>query len=573
MHCVDNKTRLISFILASLLSLPLFAQGKKQAPATRFTLPVDTTAVDTSAAEKPADTQEKKIELPEVLIYGKDSSKRISGKKITISPDNTELVNPPVLYDPISVEEMDRGERKRLREGRQGREKHLQAHAWGGQFSQLGSGFSWWQDAGELDYSTELAFERTGGQYFNSNFDRFNGALELGYSGDRDNRWSVHGQINRLDYGLYGAAIPEYRRSYGWSELQVNGSTGFGESGTLEVTAGLLTGSLEDTLPDSALDMDYSFSLWQISGGLRQQVGAGELLVSGRVVSDALRKQIGSPEQDIRWQRWQAAYKTSLMRGKLQLRLGAVLTTLTEDTLSSSMLGPDLRAIFLHGSRLAVTLWGKREFSYTTWEERLRDNPYLAGSYRAGGEKFRYQGGLDIEWKLSDASTLTLRYSQSAIDNYRYFEADSSGRFSLRSADVKFKNIDILFSRSLTHHLDVEAGITFLDDAVRLTGVYDPSLDIPYRGEFILPVKLSWKPVSGLELNVDYLWIGSRVARLQPAEAIGAWSALNISAGYRLAEHINITLSGRNLLNETTALWQGYKTTGAHVRGGLSLQW
>ncbi len=573
MHCVENKTRLITCLIAGLISLPVFGQEKKQAPTTRFTLPVDTTAADTSTVTPPPAPGDKKIELPEVLIYGKDTSKRISGKKITISPDNTELVNPPVFYDPISVEEMDRGEREKLRKKKQGREKRLRAHAWGGQFSQLGGGFSWWQDAGELDYSIELGFDRTDGQYANSDVNRFKGTIEMGYSGENGNRWSVRGQMNSSEYGLYGSAIPESRRSYGWSGLWATGTTAFSKTGSVEFNAGLLRGTVSDDETMAGLYVfSTAYSLWQLNGQLRQTFEKGELVFTGTVLSDRLQE-TDSTWQELRWQKWQAAWETTLLRGKVQLHLGAVLTNVTQDTLAESLFGPDIRVIILPGSRLAITLRGSRGLRYAAWDERLRTNPWLAREYRTGSERIAWNGGLDIEWKISRTTALNLRYTLAKIEAYRYYEALPTGFFDLRSADVRFKDLGVLLSRTLAENFTVEAGITFLDDAVNLNGFYDAALDVPYRGEFSVPVKATWSPTERLTLEADYLWIGSRVATLQPAAAIDAWSALNVAVDFRLGEFFSLTAEGRNLLNTTTALWQGYKTTGTHVRGGIRIQW
>src|SRR5574341_1541078 len=98
MHSLANKICALIFLACAS---GVFSQEKEkpQPPPPRLDLPDDSTATAEREKQEGKETASDRLQLPDVLIYGKDSEVRILGEKMTVSPDR-------LMLEPLSEDDL-----------------------------------------------------------------------------------------------------------------------------------------------------------------------------------------------------------------------------------------------------------------------------------------------------------------------------------------------------------------------------------------------------------------------------------------------------------------------------------
>lgn len=545
---------------------------KPQAPAGRIEVSKDSL----KAQAQPAKAAEERLQLPEVLIYGKDATTRVAGKKITISPDNPELISPPSIYDPVAADRIDRGERQNLSSPDSAKFHQGTAYAHAGNFGQFGGGLSWWQASRRADGNVQLNFTRGGGQYLNSQRDDFLALASLAGRNDRGTKWRSTASLATATYGLYGAAQPLQDRELrdftvaSGGDLTIATGTQFSANGEL----GLLRS--RDRLfvhPDSARPrFDADNLRVQLSAALRTTTARGDLFAKVESLHDRVRPALFAENQTT-LQTVQAGFDVSAAAW-LSVQISAGVNSVKSTGRRENLFRPGVRLVVNPTPKIVARLEYGRGFQYSPWKQRLAANPYLARNAFAGPEKVNWQITGSANWRLGRKVVLLVRFERQQIDNYFYFERDAAGTFSLKSDIVRLGSTMVGVRVALAPGTNLELGFVSSDDAIKRGGRFQNSFDLPYRPETQTPVQLSFAPAGRpWKAAVKFGWVDRRRTSLGSLSELASFSKLDAEAEYRVSAGISLFAQAENVLGDAYQTWQGYRGLGANGTVGLQAKW
>lgn len=578
-----QRMPLLSGVMVIVAAGLLFGQEKPkpkkpEAPPTKLTLPADSTKADSLRRSRQRKADER-LQLPDVLIYGSDTQKRIAGKKITISPDQPELVNPPTLYDPLRGEALETGQRSKTPRPEVNTKLHqFEIGAYGGRYGRYGGHGKWWQALEQFDYGIEASASHLDGQFENSSEDAVAVGLKLGLAPVPGSRWQIYATYRRDAYGLYGAAIRDQTRKLATTLAQLTIDQRLTASLQASLSAEIHTLGLTDTGLQEHENTLYSANL-----RLEQRFDKGAGFLSLRTVGDDLDAPARTAGR-IRWHALEAGGQVTLGR-RLNAEIAAQLTAIAlPGATTQSLAGPRLRLTYTPSSRLVLAVNAGSGYTYLPWAHALDANRYLAGTSRALPEKVKWRVVATIDWQATNTFVLLARYENSRIDGFQYLVRDSLGTFLFETGDFQLGMAAVGGRLALSSRTKLEFSLNLFSDAlVEAGGATNTLFDVPYRGEFRAPVRIEFKPDSRVTLEGHVAWIGSRRTALRPVPVPGsermafaelpAYIFAGFAATYHPGEQVEFYLFGENLLDEKYEIWEGYRGIGLSGRLGVRVRW
>lgn len=572
---VSSLLFLLSFcLMASANSQEKKKREKPQAPPARVVLPDDSLR-QAQDDKKPARPEPgERLQLPEVLIYGKDRARRIAGKKITISADKTELITPPAMYEPISVEELSRDERQGLARADSGKLRQLSTRFQAGNYRQLGATANWWQKSQRLDGGFDIGYQRSLGQFVNSLREDISVKARVGGASGEKGDWQAFAEFASADYGLYGAVQRETDRTNRRVQIGLSGEYIPTQSLSLDVSAETAISRMQDTLPPDSASITRTFdnTLLRISAELKKMLSPqSELFLQFRNVSDRPETRI-SGVSSIGQQRLRAGISINPKKW-LSFLVAAEFTTRKVDTLKTSRWRPAGSLILAPSQKLIATIRFSSGFTYSPWQEWQVTNPFLSSETFSLPEEQRWHVASTLQWRLGRKLVLRAKFSRRRIDGFNYFERDSSGTFVLRQTDARLGATSIGVQISLSPSTRLEASLGTFDDAVRTGGGFMSLIDLPYRNELQIAAKLLYEPNGPFQAGVYFNWIDKRKVALGQKRTLPAYGKLDFTASYNLTRWLQVFASGENLLDEAYQVWEGYRGQGASGVAGLQARW
>ena len=550
---------------------------KPQAPTTRIGIPEDSLKVDDSQRQtaKPAEKPDQRLKLPDVMIYGEDRAKRKAGKKITITPDQPELITPPSLYEPVQAEAIERGQRTTLDSTRKQRQRQLETSAFGGRYSQFGASAVWWQNLTDIDYQLDADFSRTNGQFPNSARDDLAVGLGLGWHPAENSQWRLQGNYLSADYGLYGAADPEDDRRLTQGRAEFTGEAGLADALSLELSAEIGSADLQDKAfaagqtretRETASTLDH-----RAAATLKWALKNSEFNLEYETVGDQFEAtHVG--KVDLSESLWQARY-AFLLGKSLGAQVSAGFSSRLVRGIRENKFRPGARLVYVPSQN--VTLFGefRSGYEYQRWTDRLQNNPYLqAGAYAVPADVL-WDVDVEMEWRITPGLVLQAAFKRTRTDDYAYFERDSLGTFAIQTADVRLGEVSLGLELSLSEVLQAEFSLQSLEDAVRQDGDLVPELDLPYRPEMRIPAKLTYRPGKAWQIDLNLAFVGTRRTMLLSTEELPSYVNLGAGAAYRFNKTVELFLELDNLLDSNYEIWQGYREMGFNTILGARARW
>ncbi|MFQ5630580.1 MAG: hypothetical protein ACE5I1_17545 [bacterium] len=566
----------------------IFAQEKKkpkkpQAPPTKIILLSDTTKTDSSrsAKKRTGEKPDERLQLPDVLIYGSDTAKRVAGKKITISPDQPELVNPPSLYDPLQGEDIEKGARVvMLQPDAQNKFRQAELTAYGGVYEQYGGSGKWWQALSEFDYGIEASVVHLGGQFENSQKDDIALGFRLGLSPATSNQWRLHAQYASSDFGLHGSAVPEHTRELVSTTGQLTGQFDFGAGVKSTVEADFEKGDLRDAADSTVADLfDVDNTYFAVSGEIAKLFANSELKLKAKTLSDRV-KTAQNDSAKIVWYAANLSYNFAIS-SKISTELSADLTAIKIDKgQTETKLRPGVRLFFAPSRKLIATASYSSGFEYLPWKNALSTNIYFANQARPLPEEIRWKIGVNVDWQVTKGFVFKAKYESKHIDGFNYFTRNPLGTFDLNRGDFKLGLASVGGRLNLSDYVKMEFSLNVFEDAFLFgDGNFNSIFDIPYRGEFRAPLKIEWTPVEKLLFEVNTAWIGARRTTLLPVELpnsqasgfqeLPSYIYASFHSNYQLNAHFEAYAKINNIFDDTFDTWQGYREMGINGLVGV----
>lgn len=554
---------------------------KVQPPVVRFDTPVDSTKKKTEKPNKKATAEKKdeRLQLPDVLIYGTDSEKRIVGKKITISPDNTELISPSTIYDPTHNIDVKKGSRAKL-----GQQEYMdkssmgELNIYGGLYQLYGAAAKWWHDMTTFEYGIDADFSHTDGQFTNSQHDEMGLGFMVGLQPSRESALKATGRYQRIDYGLHGARLPLYRRELDFAAMQVAGELNPTENMQLRLDSGFEKASAKDTGDEvSTLLHDVDNLFLTLGAAATVYFDNSELKLKATATSDKVDHALNDTS-GTSWQQVRLGYSFPIS-GRLSSELAMNYTAVKNGDQKQQMLRPDASFLYVPHQNFVASLSYSGGMKYTTWKAMMNRNPYMNLISQATPEREKWAVTAHIDWRVASDFVFKMKYEQRHVENFNFFARDTNGTFALNHGEFRLGLTSIGGRIDFNETMNLEFSLNVLSDGYKAGNNFDNLIDIPYRGEFHMPFRFEYKPIDKVRLTTTLSWIGARRTQLLPEEGTNNFEELSsylngiFSANWTLSDNVEIYGSFNNMLDDNYEKWSGYQENGASGRAGFRASW
>jgi len=525
-------------------------------PPTRITLPSDTLAARRTPAKIDADSS--RIELPEVLVLGRDRSVRQVESKQRSGDDQPRLIQPEYLS--LSIFGRRDNNRPLVNAAAAARERMYWAGAGAGTYSTLtaNGGYSGTYPWG----STRLTgwFDRSNGAFHNSQ--HRDGGLTA--SATTPLRPALHGRAEAaadwLTRGLHGAALPHPTRSARLTSLQ--GEAEFALDPASSARAGLRLAGAGVSSDTSGREWrhtgDFTFSM---HGDYQRQLEKLTLRASAAYQRESLSPGADSLDGAAGFGRIRAEVQTSLL-APLQLT-----AAVGYESCAGSRFAPALRLAWLPNDRWGLSLIAWAGLRYRSYSERLRENPYIAHALPLAADDSPLS--LQARADFRPAGRLLFQFGayHGRFDRLHYWERDgATGLIGLQQArDVALTEIQasaqIRFESGMTLQGEMQINSDHLQHPVSL-GADDR---IPYRPDFAaraaVSVPLPWQ----LELTSRLEMAGERRRGLDLEGRLPRYNLISAGLGRTFGRHLSAAVDLYNLLDSPYVIWEGYDEPGTRI--------
>jgi hypothetical protein len=578
-------------------AINIFAQEKEkpQPPPPRLNLPDDSTGTAEREKQEGEEKTAERLQLPDVLIYGKDTEVRILGEKMTVSPDR-------LLLEPLSEEDLRAGGPAELAGSKAARHEeaappnNFRADLAGGSFGQFTLGAfarfirapSGNQPDTRMELSADFDFNRADGQFDNSDFRNWRFEATGGYTwGEASSAQLKIGGGNRR-YGFYGATNPNLDGDVGnffaaaLARLSAGSSAEFTLGGDLQFNG-------YDYLHDGAgvnvnvvtepVEVDERVSAFR--AGFEKRFSRAAIQINLETLRDRLEfpaDSTASPSTKLR-----ASNSRSQLSGDVRFPVGRVFTFTAgaqwsraqrDDATQKSRFGPLLRIVAAPRQRLAFSAEFSNGWRYATLSTRWAENYYLDALTTFFPEEVTADWTIAAEYRLVRGWLLKAQYSRTSVRGLNYYERDAaSGLVAVRQIEkATLSDLSVGIEMNFSEQLTLSGALHFLDDDIddpRVTAI----TDVPYRGEVWLPARLEYVPVPKITVMTEARLVGSRRAALLNDSSLDGYLDLRARGEWRVLDKLTLYAEARNLLDDNFQRWEGYREMGLNVLAGLTAAW
>ncbi len=576
-------------LIACAVSVIAQEKEKPQPPPPRLVLPDDSTSTVEGEKQESREKFSDRLQLPDVLIYGKDSEMRILGEKMTVSPDR-------LMLEPLSDEDLrsegpaEMSGSKAARQEDATPPKNFRIDLAGGSFGLLALGAfarfslqpSSSQPNNKLELSTDGNFNRADGQFSNSDFRDWRLGVTGGYNwGEASSAQLKLGGGNRR-YGFHGAVNPNLDADIGnffgaaLARLPVGSSAECTLGGDLQFNG---FDYMQNRAATEPVEVDERVSA--LRAGFEKRFSRAAIQIKLETLRDHLEFPADSSASAST--RLSASNSRSLLSGEVRYPIGRIFTFTTgvqwsrarrDDAGQKSRFGPLLRVVAAPRQRLAFSAEFSNGWRYATLATRWSENYYLDASTAFLPEEVTSDLTIAAEYRLIRGWLLKAQYARTTVRELNYYERDAaSGLFAVRQLDeVTLSDLSLGIEMNFSDQLVLSGALHFLDDDIN-----DPSVtavsDVPYRGEIWLPARLEYSPIPKVSVMTEARLVGSRRVALLDDTSLDGYLDLRARGEWQALDKLILYAEGRNLLDDSFQRWQGYREMGLNVLIGLVAAW
>ena len=564
-----NRLLLLYIVLSFACALALHAQ--KTTPTTEFTLPSDTTR--TAPAENKPEPREPQLELPDVLIWGKDQYHRRVDHKKAIAPDSPLLPQHQAAYEPMSIWFKKSAEKPHIETVDSLKIQQAWAKIMGGSYYTVIGDGGYWRKLEQGDVLGTAWFDRSEGQFANTkyaqggltgkvSYDVNPQTMAIGRAGLQQFTRGMHttafGFPNAVRSGQMGSLIADLR--YDINSLS-DGNIGF-ELGGMSMTT--------DTT-NTAIDKTDNF-YYQVHFDYTAQFKKTQLTATGQYTRETLESQRDSLTQKSGF----GSVGIELSQPLSSLFSAAVAAdfqSFTLDTLEAqTRVSPRARLNFTPSSSVGLSLRLSTGFHYNTFMDYWDQNSYLAHAIPRQPVEETFSFRLNGDVQLTDLIKFQGSFSRRWLESAYYWQADSlTGLINLKSLDgAKLTEIHLGVVAQLNERTRLQVDFIEYSDTISEDDSLFSNLNrIPYRSDFRLPIRASVQLLPDMYLTVTADILGERRKNLYTTDTFPSIGLFHLDVTKDFGENVMAILSVRNLLDTKYSMWEGYPEMGVRVLGGV----
>ncbi|MBN1480774.1 hypothetical protein JXA70_10910 [candidate division KSB1 bacterium] len=558
-----------------LISLPALAQ--KSTPQTDITVPSDTTCYQPPPAKKP-DPREPKLELPDVLILGKDQYHRTVKSKKELTPESPSLVREEAAYEPVSTWFRRAEKKPHFEKADSLAIRQIWAKIKGGSYFTVEGETGAWQRLKQGDAAAYVWFGRSDGQFINSKYGEAGLSGTFSYEVAPKVKALFKAEYSRHNRGLqksgYRTDNAVRNAGTGWLSANLQYDVNSLSDGNLGVEFGGLAMSSDS----SGREIDKSdVFYYDVHFDYTTQYKKTQLQTRGRYVRETLETQMDSA-------RSQSGFGTigvellQPLSSYFTAALGADFQVYTLDSLDSkSRIAPYGRINFIPSAQVGLSLHLSSGYMNNMFAAYWQDNAYVAHrvSQQPTTENFAFTLRGDV--KITEHIKFRGSFSRQWMREMFYWQVDTtSGLFSrLPISDTKLSEVELGVVAEISKNTRLQASFIDYSDRIsdNVTQGSDNTLNrLPYRPDFRIPVRASIQLLPDLNLTLTADIVGQRKKNIVTDDAFPAHGLLHIDLSYDISKRISALLSAHNVLDTKYVVWEGYPETGIVVLGGIRVR-
>ncbi|MBN1561733.1 TonB-dependent receptor [candidate division KSB1 bacterium] len=566
------KKRTITVIM--ILHLSLAALAQKSTPRTDITVPSDTARVQ--LPEKKPDARDPRLQLPDVLILGKDQYHRTVKNKKELTPESPTLIRQQAAYEAMSTWFKRQDDKPTLA----GMDSLSIRQTWlklqGGSFLTFAGDAGYWQRLKQGDAAAYAWFDRSEGQFHNSKYGEGGLVGKFKYAAAPNAMAIFHGEYIRYGRGLHtaGFGVDNAARQGGAglfaADLQYDvnklsdGNLGveFGGIAMTSDTSGARIDKSDDFYYDIHFDYTTQYKKTQLKGKgqyIRETL---------ETLSDSSRIQSGFGAIGFEIQQPLSSYFSAAIGVDAQLFS-------RDSTATKSRLSPYGRLNFIPSAHVGLSLEVTTGFKSSTFREFWQDNPYIA--HRLPQQPvdenfaFRLRGDIEITKHIKFRGGFGRQWMRQLF----YWQSDTqTGLFRLDPvADTKLSEIELGLVAEINEKTRLQA--SFIDYSDRIPAAADSASSdanlnrVPYRPDFRIPIRASIQLLPQMNLTLAADVVGARKKNISTDDTLPTYALFHADLSYEVLKNLSALLSVRNLLDAKYAVWDGYPETGIILLGGI----
>ncbi len=564
------QIRALLFLIA-LFSAAVLAQ--KSTPETRISTPSDTTKTKPPAEVKP-EPKAPKIELPDVLILGKDQYHRTSSAKKELTPESPQLFRRDETYEPLSSWFSSEDAKPQLNAGDSLALRQIWGKLRGGSYYSFYGNAGYWQKLDKGDALGSLWFDRSEGQFSNSKYAQGGLAGTLSYQAAPNAVAIVHGEYSRYLRGLQERAFSAGNavRSIGTGQFAADLQYDINALSDGNVGIEISGLSMNSDTAGTNIDLTDNF-YYDVHFDYATQIKKAQLTTRGRYMRETLESKQDSASLSSSFAALGVEW-LQLFSRVITAAVGADWHLFNQDTLfSQQRISPFARLNLTPGDQVGLSLQLSSGLKYTTLLQYWDQNGYLTHRVplRPAEERIGLLFTGDI--KVTDKITFRGGYARSWMKEMFFWQADTSnGLLALNSAaDVDLVEIQIGVTAKVSEKTHVQISyIDYSDEISDNESALSPLNRLPYRADFRMPIRASIQLLPQLNLMLTADIFGARKRNIRSDKTLPAYGLIHANLSARVSENVSALLSVRNLLDAKYVVWEGYPEMGIIVTAGLS---
>lgn len=588
--------KVLSLLLAwtvSMLAFPLLAQQKPLPPASP--MQIRQTAKDTLSS--PKQERQKLLELPEILVVGQDTSRRIPQTKSYPAAQQITYRHQPVVFRrPFAVPDLQPSLRQILQKT-PATNQHSTIHFSFGSYQTTFLNARHRQRLKQGVFHFEGGYTSSEGQYANSQFERWFADFSARFQLQKAHSIQADAVFHSNRYGMYGDVRP-FRRK--WQSFRWSAAT-FGQpnrtlSYRLEVTQTHLpfakTLDKTDTLAVRAPTRETAtvlkgeitamFQDWRIrfQAGTNRLRESPDTLAVATSVSIAGQSRLGYAE----------LIATRRISGRGILEFGIRQFGFRADSRKRTKTYPFLTISWSLSPEQHLTIQYTGEMQLFSVEQMASLNPFF--SFIPPTVPIQESPQVlkaALKWTPGNGFRVHGSFAYTSYRDYFYWQRDT---VSFRSGATVLPNRNVFSLKPLekVHIFRVRAGIEagnlapwILRASVQWTDSridrFGPAIpkekvlikEIPYLEETGIQLEVQYNIASGWVAQIEGHYFGSRPISLFSLKRADSIWLVNGKMTYTIVP-FRLYVHVWNLLNQKFYLWEYYPLTTLQISGGLNVQ-
>jgi len=553
------------FLLSCTLNL--FAQQDRATPPpSRMGVPSDSVQAGTAESPQQTTPSRPQMELPEVLIQGENRRTYIATNKESVVHESPVLLKPDAPSQVISTWFQLQESKPPIEAVRPDVLRSLWGEIQGGSNATFLGNLGYWQEFGEFTFHGQGWFDRTDGQYLNSQYANGGGDIKLDYRATESILGSVTGGYEHYNRGMHGAAISDVTREVSSIDAGGNFQLGLSENATANIAVNAIHTQLQSDSGSTILNKTNN-ALYQVDGEFLTQLWGMQFGVSGNLLYESLKNQheAGHSEATFGEVGIESLFPIS---GSLSAEIGVKYQSAwNEITNTSDLIAPYGRINFTPGNNIGFSAAVNTGYEYLTYSHYWKENPYVAHSTLLSPNEIEWGAELYADVQIASGLIIHGGIYHSRNPSLQYWQrVDSTGFFNrMQAEDVRLTELEAGIEWQLGEFINLRSSLE------TYTAQYpsdSPSAGvhyIPYRPWVRLPVQATITLPSEFELTVDGLISEKRYVDFNSLTELPRYGSASATISRTFAENYTVSLTGKNLLNTSYEVWEQYPEPGMQI--------